>query len=177
MTYQDDPQKPKDTPVMTVSSNELKIIFNDDDIVRLEYPPDEFPTPKTRLIIVFSKDSGKKPQYIELQEWFDLLEELEESSESEEEADTQPIIGNLAAGLGHGEEFVCIVSFRVNGDDEQVGEAIVSHEERDNCVNAILENYPEDQLDFSIEFMCKQCFEEMLNEQSNNSGYASRMIH
>ncbi|HEW98507.1 MAG: hypothetical protein DRR16_01820 [Candidatus Parabeggiatoa sp. nov. 3] len=176
MTYQDDPQKQKDTQVMSLSSNELKAIFNDEDIVRLEYSSDEFPTPKTPIIIVFSKDSGKKQQYIELQEWFDLLEEYKEN---EEPAEIQPLIGNLAAGLGHGEEFVCIVSFRVNGDDEQVGEAIVSPEERDNCVNAILENYPEEHLDFSIELKCKQCFEEMLNEQSNDSnfGYASRMIH
>lgn len=174
MTYQDLPKK--HIQVISLSSNEIKAIFNDEDIVRLEYSADDFPTPKTQLIIIFSKDSGKNPQYIELQEWFDLLEEYREN---EEQADMPPIIGNLATGIGHGEEFVCIVSFRLNGDDEEVGEAIVSPEERDNCVNAILKSYPDEQLDFSIELMCKHCLEEMLNEQSNDSnfGYASRMIH
>jgi hypothetical protein len=173
MTHQDEQKK---TTVIPLSSFELKDIFNDEDIVRLEYPSEEFPNPKTPVIIIFSKESGKNPQYIELQEWFDLLEEYKERYE---QPDRQPIIGHLSAGLAHGEEFVCIVSFRVNGDDEQVGEAIVPAEERDNCVNAILENYPNDHLDFSIETICKHCFQETLNEQSieSNFGYSSRTIH
>ncbi|MEN8216404.1 MAG: hypothetical protein ABFS56_08515 [Pseudomonadota bacterium] len=170
------PAKKTHQKIITVSSDELKAIFEDDDIVRLEYPIDEFPTPQTRLILVFSELSGKEPQYIELPDWLDLLEDYKEKKQ---QAKKQPIQYNPQQ-LEHGEEFVCIVSFRLNGDDEHVGETVVSPEERDDCVNAILEKYPDDQLDFSIEFMCKLCFQDQLTEEvkdSEVSYYGSRMIH
>ncbi|KHD06090.1 hypothetical protein PN36_17080 [Candidatus Thiomargarita nelsonii] len=162
--------------VITVSSDELKAIFEDDDIVRLEYPTDEFPTAETRIIIVFSEQSGKEPQYIDLQDWLDLLEDY---NESQQEVEVMP--KRYKAELPeHGEEFVCIVSFRLNGDDDHVGQSVVSSEERDDCINGILEQYPNEHLDFSTEFMCKRCFQEQLTQQPNESDvsyYGSRMIH
>jgi len=162
--------------VITVSSDELKVIFEDDDIVRLEYPTDEFPTAETRIIIVFSEQSGKEPQYIDLQDWLDLFEDYKES---QQQAEVMPKLYK-AELPEHGEEFVCIVSFRINGDDEHVGQSVVSSEERDDCINAILEKYPNEHLDFSTEFMCKRCFQEQFTQQlkeSEVSYYGSRMIH
>jgi hypothetical protein len=192
MTNQSNPKHPKYTyqQPINISWDELKAVFGDKDVVKLEYPANEFPMPKTRIIIVFSEQSGKKPQYIQLQDWLELLEnyresqrlaELRNSREIQHQPDMPLITGNEQQ-YGHGEEFVCIVSFRVNGDEDNVGEAVVSPEERDDCVSAILQKYPNDQLDFSIEFMCKRCFEEMLSEDLEESEYGdygsgSRMIH
>ncbi len=153
-------QKYTHQSVITVSTSELKAIFEDNDIDRLEYPADEFPTPKTKIIMVFTQQSGKKPQYLELQEWFDLLEDYKESQQSVVSDDTFDVSQNE-----HGKDFVCIVIFRINGEDNDAGRIVVPQEERDNCINAILERYPNDQLDFSTEFLCKKCFEEMFSEQ------------
>ena len=165
--------------VITVSTNELKAIFEDSDIVRLEYPADEFPTPQTKIIMVFTQQSGKKPQYLELQEWLNLLEDYKESQQVTNTT-TQINTINLSQSE-HGKEFVCMVIFRVNGDDNNVGKVVVPQEERDDCINAILEKYPNDHLDFSTEFLCKKCFEEMLNEQLAEEldfeHIGSRMIH
>jgi hypothetical protein len=165
--------------VITVSTSELKAIFEDTDIVRLEYPADEFPTPKTKIIMVFTQQSGKKPQYLELQEWLNLLEDYKESQQTTSIASDDTI--NVSKSE-HGKEFVCIIIFRVNGEDNNVGKVVVPQEERDNCINAILEKYPHDHLDFSTEFLCKKCFEEMFSEQlaeeSEEFGHVgSRMIH
>jgi len=192
MTNQSNPKPPKYTyqQPINLSWDELKAVFGDKDVVKLEYPANEFPMPETRILIVFSEQSGKKPQYIELQEWLDLLENYRENQRQPELGDytenpRQPnmplVIGN-GQQSGHGEEFVCIVSFRVNGDDDNVGEAVVSPEERDDCVSAILQKYPNDHLDFFIEFLCKRCFEDMLSEDLEESEYGdygsgSRTIH
>ncbi len=174
MTNQDDPKEPMHQQIIAASSDKIKAIFDDDDVVRLEYPADEFPLPHTQIIIIFSEESGKEPQYIELQDWLDLVEDYKESQQ--EKMSEQ----NLPQSLEHGDEFVCVVSFRVNGDDDNVGRAVVEPADRENCVNTILEKYPYEQLDFSIEFMCKKCFKEMLNEQEEEAEinyYGSRMIH
>jgi hypothetical protein len=173
--YQPKQSKRTHQDVITVSSDTLKAIFEDDDIERLEYPINEFPIPLSKIIIVFSEQSGKEQQYIELQDWFDLLEDYKES---QRQAKNQLERYN-APQPEHGEEFVCIVSFRLNGDDDNAGQAVVSPEERNDCVNAILEKYP-NELDLSIEFMCKRCFQDNLTEQIMDSEvgyYGSRMIH
>ena len=81
----------------------------------------------------------------------------------------------------HGEEFVCVVMFRIDGDDDNIGKTVVPQKERDDCINAILKEYPHEQLDFSTEFLCKKCFEEIVNEQlteeSELGHISSRMIH
>jgi hypothetical protein len=163
--------------VITVSAEELKAIFEDSDIVRLEYPANEFPTHQTKIILVFTQKSGKKSQYIELQEWLNLLEDYKNSQQS---TSTQPNTIKVPQ-YGHGKEFVCIIVFRVNDDDDNVSKIVVSSNERNDCINAILEKYPNDHLDISTEFMCKQCFEEMLAEQLIEdlefSYPSSRMIH
>ena len=162
---------------ITISSSVIKTILEDDDIERLEYPANEFPFSQTKIIIVFSKQSGKEPQFIELQDWLDLVEDYQESQQAVKKTSKQ----YNSQGSEHGEEFVCVVSFRINGDDNNVGKVVVSQEGRDDCVNAILEKYPNTHLDFSIEFMCKKCFENLLTEELEESEYGnyygSRMIH
>jgi len=178
--------------LITVSSDELKGIFGDNDVVRLEYPADEFPTPKTQIIMVFSKQSAKKPQFVELQEWLDLLEEYRENQQLkqteqaeqieqlDETVPDMPFIGNIQTEEEHGESFVCIVSFLIDGNEDNVNQVVVDSEERNDCVNAILESYPHAHLNFSIEFMCKKCFQEKLHEEiEEDLDYygGSRMIH
>lgn len=180
MTKQYDSKSSKYTyqDVLTTSTDELKAIFEDDDIERLEYPAGEFPQSETQIIIIFSEQSGKEPQYIELEDWLDFLKDYRESQQ--QQTKILPKKPFEAKQLEHEEEFVCIVSFRINGDEEQVGEVVVSPEDRDNCVNDILEKYPNEQLDFSIEFMCKRCFQDQLSEEmieSEVSSYGSKMIH
>ncbi len=156
----------KSKDIIAGTSDKLKAIFKDDDIIRLEYPVNEFPLSQTQILIIFTKQSGKEPQYIELQDWLDLVEEYK-AQESE----------NLREqNIEHDEEFVCLVSFRLNGDNNSAGQAVVSAEERDDCVNAILDKYPQVQLDLSIKFMCKQCFKEK-HEKEMIAYYGSRMIH
>ncbi|MDM8567383.1 hypothetical protein QUF74_17250 [Candidatus Halobeggiatoa sp. HSG11] len=165
----------KDTKsVIIVSSDEIKEIFGNDDIVKLEYPADEFPTPKTKIIITFAKKTKK--QYIELSEWLNLLEDYnanklvdislsdENSNETSEE---------------HDKEFVCVISFRVDSDDETIGKTVVSPEDRDDCIKAILKKYPNEHLDLSSEFMCKHCFEEMLLKELEDLEFdhGSKTIH
>jgi len=168
---------------ITVSSDELKGIFGDNDVVRLEYPTNEFPTPKTQIIMVFSKQSGKKPQYVELQEWLDLLEEYRESQQLEQTDQTvpdMPFLGDIQAEEEHGESFVCIVSFLIDGNEDNANQIVVDSEDRNDCINAILESYPHEHLDFSIELMCKKCFQEQLLEKvEEDIDYygGSRMIH
>lgn len=172
-------------PIITVSADELKGIFGDNDLERLEYPASEFPMPQTRIIMVFNKQSGKAPQYLELEEWFDLIEDYKESQqqlESLRNLNNYDLNNhNHTAADEHGEEFVCIISFQINGDDNNIRQAVVKPEDRNDCVDAILDNHPNDHLDFSIEFMCKQCFEEMMNEQRLEElgvgTYGSSMIH
>ncbi|MBE9561901.1 MAG: hypothetical protein IMF12_03415 [Proteobacteria bacterium] len=157
--------------VIIVSSDEIKEIFGNDDIVRLEYPANEFPTLQTKIIIIFAE--GVKNQYIELNEWLSLLEDyklnklvdisLSDDDDSEE----------------HGKEFVCVISFRINSDDESIGKTVVSPEDRDDCIKAILKKYPNDHLDLSSEFICKHCFEEMLLKELEDLeiNHGSKMIH
>ena len=175
MANQHNPTQPTDThpPVITVSSDDIKAIFGDNDIAKLEYPADEFPSPQTRIILTFTERSGKKPQYIELQEWLELLENYRERQKSgnllRHLNDTQWYDYDDTQQYEHGEEFVCMISYRVNGDKDNAGEAVVNSEDRDDYINTILEKHPHDQLDFSTEFMCKRCFEEMLSEQLEES--------
>mgnify|MGYP003572655326 CR=1 FL=1 len=159
-------------PAITITSDELQAIFDDQDIVKLEYPADEFPTSETRIIIIFSQQSGKKPQYIELQEWLDLLENYRERQEAHLLSSHQPA-----------KNAVCVISFRINGDDKYIGKMIVLPEERNNCVNAILQKYPYDHLEFSIELISEPNFEETFvdeftTEEVGFNNYAgSRTIH
>jgi hypothetical protein len=156
----------KDTKsIITISADELKIIFNNDDIVRLEYPADEFPTLETEISIIFADKS--KQQYIELSEWLLLLQNYKEHKLSSDT--TQK----------HDKKFVCVISFRVNNDDETIGKTVVEPEDRDDCISAILKKYPDDHLDFSSEFICKHCFEEMLMKELEDLeiNHGSKMIH
>jgi len=161
----------KDTKsVIIISSDKLKAIFGNDDVVRLEYPTNEFPTSQTKIIIVFANESKK--QYIELSEWLELLEDYEANqlvdiSLSNEDAPE------------HGKEFVCVISFRVNNDDETIGKTVVAPEDRDDCIKALLKKYPNDHLDLSSEFMCKHCFEDILEKELEELefNYGSQMIH
>ncbi len=156
--------------VITVSSDELKAIFGNDDVVRLEYPTNEFPIPETKIIIVFADESKK--QYIELREWLSLLENYQ----AEQVID---ISLSNEDSQEHGKEFVCVISFRVNSDDETIGKTVVSPEDRDDCIKAILKKYPNDHLDLSSEFMCKHCFEEILQKELEELefDYGSKMVH
>jgi hypothetical protein len=177
MTHPSPQKSPKNIyqSVITISKPELKAIFGDQDIVRLEYPADEFPRPETRIIVIFSQQSGRQPQYIELQEWLDLLEDYREKQQ-------EAHFFSLENGpQKHEEDFVCVISFRIDGDDDSVGEVVVSPADRDDCINAILQKYPNEHLDFSIEFVCKQCLEENFIEESEIWNYGtyggSQMIH
>ncbi|MFK5969476.1 MAG: hypothetical protein QM487_05060 [Candidatus Marithrix sp.] len=157
--------------VIMVSSDELKAIFGNDDIVRLEYPANEFPTPETKIYIIYADDSKK--QYIELSEWLSLLEDYK----SEQIIEVSPL--KEEDSQEHGKEFVCIISFRVNSDDETIGKTVVAPEDRDDCMKAILKKYPNDNLDLSSEFMCKHCFEEILQKELEELefDYGSKMVH
>ncbi len=161
----------KDTKsVIIISSDKLKAIFGNDNVVRLEYPTNEFPMPQTKIIIVFA-DEAKK-QYIELGEWLELLE----NNESNQLVDVSLFNEDAKE---HGKEFVCVISFRVNSDDETIGKTVVSPEDRDGCIKAILKKYPNDHLDISSEFMCKHCFEDILQKELEELefNYGSNMIH
>ncbi len=109
------PTQPTDTHqlILTASSDDIKAIFGDNDIVRLEYPADEFPAHQTRIIIIFTERSGKEPQYIELQEWLDLLEEYRKSQQQADMLrkihDKQPLKHNDIQPLEHGEKLVCMI--------------------------------------------------------------------
>ncbi len=156
--------------VIMVSSDELKAIFGNDDIVRLEYPANEFPTPETKIYIIFADDSKK--QYIELSEWLNLLENYQSEQ-------TIEVSSLKESSNEHGKEFVCVISFRVNNDDETIGKTVVAPEDRDGCIKAILKKYPNDHLDLSSEFMCKHCFEEILQKELEELefDYGSKMVH
>ncbi|MCK5522595.1 MAG: hypothetical protein KAI83_05600 [Thiomargarita sp.] len=171
--------------LISVTSDELKNIFDDKDVVSLEYPADEFPTHQTRIMMTFSEQSGKKSQYIELQEWLDLLENFIQSKQEEEEEQEEQSVPNMPfmdnfQHEEHGESFVCIVSFKVDEDEDNVNQIVVEPEERNDCVNNLLETYPHSHLDLTIKFMCKKCFQEQLLEQIEEEfDYygGSRMIH
>ena len=123
MTHPSNLKSSKDTDqsIITLSSEELKVIFGDKDIVRLEYPDDEFPRPETRIIVIFSQSSDKQPQYIELQEWFDLLKDYREKQQEAHlfSLDNVP--------QKHEEDLVCVISFRID-DEDSVSEVVVSQQ-------------------------------------------------
>ncbi len=170
--------------LISVSSDELKNIFDDNDVVSLGYPADEFPTHQTRIMMTFSKQSGKNPQYIELQEWLELLDNFIKSKQEEQEEQEDQSVPNMPfmdnfQHEEHGESFVCIVYFKVD-DEENVNQIVVDPEDRNDCVNNLLESYPHSHLNLTIKFMCKKCFQEQLLEQIEEEfdHYGgSRMIH
>jgi len=186
MTNQFKAEPSEDIPqlLISVTSDELKNIFDDNDIVSLEYPADEFPTHQTRIMMTFSKQSGKNPQYIELQEWLELLDNFIQSKQEEREEQEEQSVPNMPfmdniQHEEHGESFVCIVSFKVD-DEDNMNQIVVDPEDRNDCVNNILESYPHSHLDLTIKFMCKKCFQEQLLEQIEEEfdHYGgSRMIH
>ncbi|MCK5878085.1 MAG: hypothetical protein KAG43_10655 [Candidatus Marithrix sp.] len=154
--------------VVSINSNELKDIFGNDDVVRLEYPATEFPTSQTKMTIIFAD----KKQYIELAEWLILLEEYNENKSVDKlslDKDSEE----------HDKEFICVISFRVNSDDKTIGKTVVPSDDRNDCIQAILQKYPDDNLDFSSEFVCKHCFEQMLQNELGDLefNYGSEMIH
>jgi len=165
-------------PAVTISADELQAIFDDSDIVKLEYPADEFPIPETRIIIIFSQQSGKKPQYIELKEWLDLLENYRKMQQK-----THLFSLDKVSQPKRVEKVVCVISFRINGDDDYIGKTIVLPEERDNCVKTILQKYPHEHLEFSIELKCESDIEEsflnefVVEEWGYNNYANSQMIH